>query len=491
MVGRRHLPGPAGRTLLLLAVLLAACSARAPRPTLPTASPPPRALSWSPCEQGFECAALPVPLGGGDGELDLAVTRLRATGARTGSLVVNPGGPGVSAVDDLQSSYRSLPAVLREHFDLVAVDPRGVGRSRPVRCGTTAELDRYLALDPSPDTPAELTAYEQGSAALTAGCARSAGRLLAHVSTVDAAADLDRLRAALGDTGLTYLGYSYGTAIGAAYLDAFPTHVRAMVLDGALDPTLTWDQLLVGQSRGFDQAFDALLADCERTRCSFRRAVSGDLGAAYDALAARVEQAPLPAADGRTVGPGELSLAIGQGLYSRAYGWPAVEAALTAGQAGDGRPLLALSDAYTERTANGYTPVLSGTTAVSCVDRPWPRDPTAYVDLAARVVVEAPRFGVPIVLSGLPCATWPAPAAATPHPVRGEGAPPVLVIGTTGDPATPYPWAVALAGQLARGVLLTHVGDGHTVFRVGAPPCITDPVDDYLVTGRAPAAARC
>ncbi len=486
------------RTVLLaLAGLLAAGCSAASAPTSPKPPPPPASaagvagtLDWRPCERGFECAALSVPLRSGR-MTDLAVTRHRATGQRVGSLVVNPGGPGAGAVDSLQRSSGSLTAALREHFDLVAFDPRGVGRSSPVSCGSTAEIDAYFALDPSPDTPAGLAAYEAGSAALAMGCQRESGALLPEVSTVDVAADLERLRAALGDERLTYLGYSYGTAIGAAYLDAYPTRVRTMVLDGALDPTLSWDALLAGQSRGFDAALLALLTDCERTGCAFRQAVTGDLGAAYDALAARIEVAPLATTGSRTVGPGELTLAVGAGLYDRAAGWPAVAAALAAGQRGDGRALLALSDGYLERTAAGYDPLISANTAVNCVDRPWPRDPQAYVDLAGRVRTDSPRFGPAIALSGLPCATWPVPATSTPHPVHAPGAPPVVVVGTTGDPATPYAWAVALAGQLQSGVLVTHRGDGHTVYRAGAPRCLTDPLDTYLVTGLAPPALIC
>ncbi len=431
---------------------------------------------------------LTVPLGAGT--TGLAVTRHRAGGTRVGALLVNPGGPGASAVDSLQASAGTLPAALREHFDLVAFDPRGVGHSSPVRCGTTADLDRYFSLDPTPDTPAELAAYVAGNGALVAGCAQRSGGLLPYLSTVDAAADMERLRAALGAERLTYLGYSYGTAIGAAYLEAFPTRVRAMVLDGALDPALSWDGLLEGQSRGFETALDALLADCERTRCAFRRAVTGDLAAAFDALAARVERAPLPAG-GRTVGPGELTLAVGAGLYSREYGWPSVAAALAAGERGDGRALLALSDAYLGRTDGGYAPLVEANLAVSCLDRPWPRDPQAYVDLAARLARSAPRFGPAVALAGLPCATWPVPPVSTPHPVRADGAPPVVVIGTTGDPATPYAWSVALARQLPSGVLVTHEGEGHTVYRAGAPRCLTDPVDGYLLETKVPAALTC
>ncbi len=466
-------------------------AAASPAPS-PTRAPV--ALTWKACGGGFSCSTLPVPLTEAqpDGPtVPLAVVRRRATGERIGSLVVNPGGPGASAVEYLRAAWSGIPAPVRARFDLVAFDPRGVGQSRPVRCETTAQLDAYFHLDPTPDDAAELAAYEKGNAALSKGCADRSGALLPHVSTRVAAGDLDRLRASLGDPKLTYLGYSYGTSIGAQYLDRYPTRVRAMVLDGALDPALTWDALLEGQSRGFDDALDAFLADCQKTRCAFRRAVQGDLGAAYDRLAARVEASALPGEGRRTVGPGEFSLGVGAGLYSRDNGWPAIADALAAAVDGRGGPLLALSDSYLERGRTGYSNVSEANIAVNCLDRPWPRTTAPYTALSRRVAVDSPRFGPAIALSGLACATWPVPPAGTPRRVTAPGMPPVVVIGGLRDPATPYAWSVALAEQLSRGVLLTHDDDGHTVYRVGAPDCITDPVDTYLLTGKAPAPSTC
>jgi pimeloyl-ACP methyl ester carboxylesterase len=427
------------------------------------------------------------------GTVDLAVTRRAAPDPKTrlGSLLVNPGGPGASAIGFLQSSWRDLPDPVRARFDLVAFDPRGVGRSAPVKCLSTAQLDAYFALDPSPDTPAELTAVEDGDRRFAAGCSAQSGRVLPHVSTDDAARDMDVLRASLGDPGLTYLGYSYGTSIGAEYLKLFPTKVRAMVLDGAIDPALTWDQVLEGQSKGFDVALQSFLADCQRTSCAFRRAVQGDLGAAFDALAARVDRSPLTGKGARTVGPGEFTLGVGATLYDRAQGWPVLAEALRRAEGGDGQLLLALSDSYLDRGANGYSNQNEANAAVNCVDRPWPRDPAPYLALAERVRATAPRFGPDIALSGLGCAYWPVPAESTPAPVRGDGAPPVVVVGTTRDPATPYVWAQALAHELASGVLLTHEGDGHTAYRASAPACLRDPVDQYLLTAKAPAPLTC
>ncbi|MCW2614140.1 MAG: hypothetical protein JWN08_1134 [Frankiales bacterium] len=481
----------------------AASPSASPRPTAAASVsaspvvPSPAPLAWEACGgSGFECSTLTVPLVDEDpsqGTVDLALTRKRVSSPsrRIGSLVINPGGPGASAVGYLQAAFSQVPAAVRARFDLVAFDPRGVGRTSPVRCGTTAELDDYFAIDPSPDDPAELRELEQGNEDLVAGCRQRSGEILPHVSTADAARDLDKVRAALGDDRLTYLGYSYGTSLGAAYLDRFPTRVRAMVLDGGIDPTLTWDRLLQGQSSGFDRALEAFLAHCERTRCAYRQAVSGDLGAAYDRLAAEVERAPLSGDATRDVGPAELSLGVGAGLYSRADGWPAIADALTAAENGDGSVLLALNDSYLDRTEDGYQNVSEANIAVNCLDRPWPRETAPYLALAERVREDAPRFGPAIALSGMACAEWPVPPVGTPHPVTAPGAPPVLVIGTTGDPATPYAWSVALADQLESGVLLTYRGDGHTVYRDGAPACVRAPVDEYLLTAVAPSPRTC
>lgn len=461
-----------------------------------TTAPAPAALRWTACGNGFQCATLPVPLVAGDpgkGTVELALTRRRATSPsrRIGSLLINPGGPGASAVGYLQAAYTAIPADVRARFDLVAFDPRGVGRSRPVRCGTTAELDRYFALDPTPDNDTELKALQQGNSDLVAGCLRRSSPQLPFVATVDTARDMDAVRAAVGDDKLSYLGYSYGTTLGAAYLDAYPTKVRAMVLDGGIDPTLSWDQFLAGQSTGFDRAFEAFLKDCQATNCAYRKAVEGDLLQAFDRLQAQVEQTPLPTGQARDLGPGEFSLGVGAGLYSKSSGWPAIAAGLAAAENGDGAPLLALNDQYLDRTPSGYENVTEANLAVNCIDRPWPRETQPYLDLRDKVSKGAPRFGPAIALSGLACADWPVAAVSRPHEVQAPGAPPVVVIGTTGDPATPYAWSVALADQLSSGVLLTHRGDGHTVYRVGAPGCILSPVSGYLLTTKAPAAATC
>jgi pimeloyl-ACP methyl ester carboxylesterase len=464
----------------------------------PSAVPQPAAPTWTGCRGGFQCSSVAVPLDYASpaaGQVRLGLIRIQASrpAQRVGALLVNPGGPGVSAVDFLRGfASGGVPAVIRQRFDLVAFDPRGTTGSSPVHCATTAEFDRFVHVDPDPDNQGEVNALVAANRSFDAGCLRRSGRILPHVSTADAARDMDSVRAALREPKLTYLGYSYGTALGAAYLDLFPTHVRAMVLDGALDPRSTWEQLLAGQARGFDQALGSFLTWCDShaSTCDFRRAVSGDLGKAYDALRARVERKDLPGSGARTVGPGEFSYGAGQALYSTSY-WGFLGTALADATQGDGSLLLQLSDLYLDRTDSGYANTIDANNAVNCIDKPWPKGIAAYQQLAQKTKAYAPRFGPSIAWSGQTCAEWPIPATGVPHAVSGKGSPPIVVIGTTRDPATPYIWAVGLAGQLDNGVLLTHVGDGHTAYRAGAPACIVNPVDTYLVTGRAPAAARC
>jgi pimeloyl-ACP methyl ester carboxylesterase len=488
----------------VLVALLPSCSADpaptddpSPRPSpRPSAAQPAGDLTWTPCGEAFTCAVLDVPLVDGDpaqGTVPLALTRLPAADpdARVGSIVVNPGGPGLSAVDSLQATWSQVLPVVRERFDLVAFDPRGVGGSSPVRCAGTAELDRYFALDPTPDDAAELAALVAGNASLVAGCARGAGRLLGHLSTAEAAEDLERVRVAVGDEQLTYLGFSYGTTIGAAYLERYPDRVRAMVLDSVLPPSLTWEQVLTGQALGFDRALAAFLDDCEQAGCDYRRQVDGELGAAYDRLVARVDAQPLPGDGTRALGPGELVLGVIAALYDRASGWPALAAGLSAAEQGDGLPLLALADGYLGRGPEGYTNVNEANLAVNCSDRPWPDDPAAYVALADRLAERAPRFGRSTALAGLSCATWPAKPADEPDPVTAEDAPPVVVVATTGDPATPYAWSVALADRLRSAVLLTHEGQGHTVYDVDGPTCVVEAVDAYLLELTVPDAQTC
>jgi pimeloyl-ACP methyl ester carboxylesterase len=406
---------------------------------------------------------------------------------RIGALVLNPGGPGASGVTFLREVAGAFPAEIRDRFDLVSFDPRGVGLSDPVRCASGPELDRYLALDPDPERPAEVATVVAATRRFVEGCVRRSGlALLAHVGTVDAARDLERLRIALGEQRLTYLGFSYGTFLGATFANLYPTRVRAFVLDGAIDPALPPEQADRDQAVGFEHELDALLASCQASPgCPLD--AGGSATATFGRVLARLESGPpLPAGGGQVLDDGTGFLGLVAGLYSEAT-WPELEAALADVLAGNGKPLVELADEYAMRRPDGtYANTIEANTAIDCVDRRYPRSVAAYEVQAVLDAKRAPVFGGPVAWGSLPCAFWPVPPTDAPAVLRAQGSPAILVVGTTGDPATPYSWAVALARELAHGVLLTHEGEGHTAYFDSS--CVRRVVDAYLVSLAVPPA---
>ncbi|HVF05690.1 MAG TPA: alpha/beta hydrolase [Frankiaceae bacterium] len=454
-------------------------------------------LAWRGCGGGFECAKLPVPLDYDvpNGEtIEISVIRLKARnrGDRIGSVVLNPGGPGGSGVEFARQARQLLPGEILNRFDVVSFDPRGVGESAPVDCLDDGQLDRLLAADPSPDDAAEKQRLIELAREQALECKVKSGRLLPHVGTVDTAKDLDVLREALGDAGLTYIGFSYGTLLGARYAQQFPGNIRALVLDGAVDPILTPREISVAQAVGFERALKSFLDDCAAQRCAF--AGHGPIGTSFDELMARIERRPLDARSdpSRKVGPSEALFGVAAALYSREYGWPVLRQALEeAYSRGDGSTLLALFDNLVERENGSYSNSVEAQAAVSCVDGVYERDPKAYDRDAAQFAKAAPRFGRALAYGPLACAFWPAPPTTRPAPARAEGAPPIVVIGTTGDPATPYEWSQSLAQQLP-GVLVTYEGEGHTAYGYGRSSCVDRVVDAYLVSLTVPSpGTRC
>jgi pimeloyl-ACP methyl ester carboxylesterase len=443
--------------------------------------------AWKGCGDGFDCANLTVPLdyaAPDGGDITVAVIRLKARKAaqRIGSVVLNPGGPGGSGVEFARGARQLLPDAILDRFDTVSFDPRGVAASTPVDCLGDEELDRLVNADPTPDTVTERKVLFDLNRNEALACQRKSARLLPYVATVDTAKDLDVLRAVLGDEKLTYVGFSYGTLLGARYAEQFPDHIRALVLDGAVDPKLTPSQTTLAQALGFETALEAFLADCAAQHCAF--ASHGPVAATFDALMARVEKAPIPSSqDPRLLGPSEFLFGVAAALYSREGGWPLLRDALeSAYTRKDSTGLLALFDNIVERDQNGhYSNSLEAQAAVSCVDSAYPRDEAAYDADAVAFKKKAPHFGEALAYGPLACAYWPVPPVTRPGPVSAPGAPAVLVVGTTRDPATPYAWSVSLAKQLEAG-LLTHDGDGHTAYGYGRSTCVDREVDAYLLT---------
>jgi pimeloyl-ACP methyl ester carboxylesterase len=451
------------------------------------------ALTWHRCGGGFHCGTLTVPLADDapDTSVGLAVVRMRARrpSARIGSLVVNPGGPGVPAVEFLRGAAASLPTRIRDRFDLVAFDPRGIGDSRPVQCVTT--LDPLFDQSFEPVGEQERASLVDAATAVARGCAGASGTFLAHLSTADAVRDLERLRVALGDDRLSFLGYSYGTFLGASYANAHPDRVRAFVLDGPVDASMSARSVTLGQARGFEHALDDFLADCSaHPGCSFHH--DGDAEGAYDALRARAARTPLAAndANGRTLNQTRFDAAVLQQLYLGRRGWPGLADALAAADDGDASTLLAGADAFAGRDSTGRDDgALEAFWAVSCLDGPVIGGPDAAAALERDAVAVAPRMGAFIVNNSLPCSVWPVAPLGPPATLVALGAPPILVIGTTDDPATPLSQARSVARTFARARLLVAQGEQHTSFDNGNR-CVDAVVTRYLVDDVLPRAGK-
>jgi pimeloyl-ACP methyl ester carboxylesterase len=371
-------------------------------------------------------------------------------------------------------------------FDIVGFDPRGVGGSRPaLRCATGPELDQISEAGGFPMTGQSLASQVAASKLYAAKCEQNAGGLLPYMGTVNTAKDLDILRAALGESKLSYLGKSYGTLLGASYAQQFPSRVRALVLDGAVDPALTGPQMGIAQSAGFEEAFGQFAAWCVvQFSCPFGKNPASAVPTVSGLLVKATEH-PLTSTlrgDNQKANGSMLVQGITAALYTR-QAWPLLASALSQAEGGNGTLLLELANSLLERQPNGtYTNLSDVATSVGCIDRSWPRSMAAYQAAADEAEKAAPLFG-PLAWGGLTCAYWPVPA--TPVRVQVSGAPPILVVGDLHDPATPYQWARALTKDISSGVLLGWNGEGHTSYMEGSF-CVNDAVDSYLISLKTP-----
>ncbi|MFD7872162.1 alpha/beta hydrolase [Microbacterium sp. NPDC059771] len=447
-------------------------------------------LDWTECGTGFECTDVTAPLdweNPGSGEIQLAVVRHRAEGTAVGSLLTNPGGPGASGVDLVLSSlgYAVGPALV-ENYDVIGFDPRGVGGSTAVTCYDDAEMDDYLY--GIPEAQRGSAEWEQelldGHRAFAEACDANSDGILPYITTVNAARDMDLIRAVLGDKQLNYLGYSYGTFLGATYAQLYPEKAGRLVLDGAIDPSVPGLEVGATQALGFESALRAYMQNClDSGNCPFSGSVDeamADLGA----LLASADRTPLENGDGRLMGADALMTAIIAALYSQ-DSWDYLTQALEEALQGDPTTAFVLADFYNGRENGTYIDNSSEAfRAYNCMDYPVEDDPAAEAAITAKIAEGAPTIA-PYWTGPDPCEVWPYPPTGTRGEIAAEGAGPIVVVGTTNDPATPYEWSESLADQLEEGVLITRVGEGHTGYNKGNT-CVDDAVEGFLLDDVVP-----
>lgn len=405
---------------------------------------------------------------------------------RIGSLLINPGGPGASGIDWLVGSAPAF-AILNRRFDLVGFDPRGIGRSAPVRCLDGPHMDAFVALDGVLDDPQEKADAIQADKDFAAGCAQLSGKVLPFVDTVSAAKDMDMMRSALGDDQFNYLGFSYGTYLGEHYAHLFPTRIRAMVLDAVLDPSLSADDLNISQAASFEQNLQAFLANCKAhvsttPKCAYSQ--SGDPASKLNALMQKLDKTPLPVGN-RLLTRALAQTGVAQQLYDQSL-WPELDLGLTQADEDHGSLLLSFADSYMKRHTDGtYDNEIEANYAVNCLDHPAQTDLSAYDKLGPIYERASAFFGPSFQYSNLPCAFWPAQPTGRAGPLTASGAPPILLVGGTNDPATPYAWAQAAHKQMAGSIFVTRQGNGHGSY--GVSICATIAEINYLISLTLPA----
>lgn len=450
-------------------------------------------LEWEPCGDGAQCATAIAPMDwenpSPESDIELALARHSATGTRQGSLFVNPGGPGASGYDLVHDDVDyAVSNNLRQAFDVIGWDPRGVGRSTPVTCLDDDELDEFIfgLPDAPPDSPERVRELTDAAVEFGQACLENTGPVLEFVDTRSTVRDLDMLRAIVGDTTLNYLGYSYGSDIGATYIDEYPAKVGRMVLDGATDSTATLFEVNLTQTAGFERALRAYLEACPATDdCPFSGDLQADLAmirALYDSLDANPVEAP----DGRMMDGGVLDIAMSMALYDEAS-WPYLSDLFAEVPDGVTDTAFFLADFYYGRDIDGtyVDNSLEAFIAITCLDYPVTTEPAEIAAQNAQLEAASPTTARTSSTGDLTCMYWPFEYDGEITAVTGAGAADILIISTTGDPATPYEWGVALSEQLENAHLITNNGEGHTAYN-GGVACVDDAVDDYFVRGVIP-----
>ncbi|ASY16688.1 alpha/beta hydrolase [Candidatus Planktophila versatilis] len=459
------------------------------RPEIPTnlAAYYAQQLQWQSCYENYQCADLLVPIDYTElktGTFDISILKYPTTGEKKlGSLIVNPGGPGGSGVDYAYAAeYIFSPAIL-DAYDIVGFDPRGVSRSEPIVCLSDKELDANYASDSKPDNEQEFAQILIESKKFIQQCEEK-NKHLTSFSTANAARDMDILREAVGDKQLNYMGKSYGTFLGTLYAQFFPGKVGHMVLDGAVDHSISNFQQGLTQAVAFDKAFAVFAADCNtRSNCPLPKEKS----AAIDAMKKILSQ--LSDKPNKRLSESLVLLGVAAALYDSATGWPKLRIAITDVKNGKGDKFLALADEYTGRTKEGYTAnEFDSGAIIDCLDFTDARSVKHMKEDAKVFAEQAPLFGPYLAYGGLVCQYFDTPKATEVLPTKTAN--PIVIIGTTGDPATPYEWAQGLHKILTNSVLISLTGDGHTGQGQGNK-CVDGQVDKFYINRAEPTRLIC
>ena len=484
--------------LVALGLLLAGCATSTTTAPFPTTSNDTSKLAWTTCHGNFQCATLKVPIDYTDaalGEFDIAVIRYRDPNQhdRIGSLVINPGGPGVSGIEyALNAEYILNPDVL-ERYDIVGFDPRGIGQSTPIHCLSATEQDVLFASDPKPDNDAEYAQALLDMQNFVDKCLENTANL-EDFSTATVAHDMELLRQGLGEAKLNYMGFSYGTYLGTLYAQQFPNNVGRFVLDGAINPAISSEEQSLVQAVAFDQALANFVADCYRHKnCPLPRDATS---AYFTELLNKVAVNPLQVTNGdstRLITESLVVTGMASALYDDASGWPLLRTAITQSLSGDGTGFAKLADGYNGRNSDGtYSDNQNDANIIiNCLDWQERRSNDAIRMAATKFAKAAPIFGPYVAFSGITCNLLNQAFGSTQMTTDQNTAQiqktstPILIIGTTQDPATPYAWAKALNSYIVGSRLITMKGEGHTGYGRGSA-CTDDAVDAYLTSGVIP-----
>jgi pimeloyl-ACP methyl ester carboxylesterase len=475
-------------------LLLTSCGAAKPEPLSSLTEYQTQELEWRDCYGNFQCSNLLVPINYQDlsiGALSLALLRYQALDQdrRIGSLVVNPGGPGASGLDYAYNAENIVSPAILERFDIVGFDPRGVGESSPIKCLNDAETDASFAADSKPDNDAEFAELIREAKDYFAKCAANTEHLTEY-STLNSARDLEILRSALGDKKLNFLGKSYGTYLGTLYAELFPDNVGRFVLDGAVDPNADNRESALGQAVGFESALNAFISDCLKTSaCAFTGSLQNGRNQIADLLE-KTSNSPLKSKSDREVTESLVLLGIASALYDSESGWPVLRDAFKEATLGSGESFLKLADKYAGRQEDGsyLSNENDALQVINCIDQNELENISTFKKGAVEFAEKAPIFGPYIAYAGYACRYLPNLSSVEHVEITTLETEPILIIGTTRDPATPYKWSQALAKIFSSSTLISLDGDGHTGHGRGST-CVDSAVDHYLLTGATPKSA--